>query len=259
LRDEATRSAGPADLPRREAGGRIDFRQVVFTALPEPAGGHTSEEKITAASARGGSLADGRDEEGGMSKLSRAVAFGSVLLLAAALVVGDARAADEDTKKAQADILDLAKKLADGKDVEKETPAIRKKYEDLNTLMHAYKPSEKGGIGTGLGPKKGDGIELKIIALGKRPLPAATLKKEADALVKLGYINAALADITTHYAPAKPKAGKGAKEWKQYTKDMKEASLELVKAAQASDVKKVQTAANNLNNSCNNCHSDFRD
>lgn len=194
-----------------------------------------------------------------MSKLSRAVAFGSVLMLAVALLVGDARAADEETKKAQADILDLAKKLADGKDVEKETPAIKKKYEELNTLMHAYKPSPKGGIGTGLPPAVGDGIEMKIIALGKRPLPAATLAKEKGALMKLGYINAALADITTHYAPTKPKGGKGAKEWKQYTKDMKEASLELVKAAQAADAQKVKTAANNLNNSCNNCHSDFRD
>jgi hypothetical protein len=194
-----------------------------------------------------------------MSKLLRAAAFGSALMLAAALLVGDARAADEETKKAQADLLDLAKKLADGKEIDKETPAIKKKYEDLNTLMHAYKPSPKGGIGTGLEPKAGDGIEMKIINLGKRELKAPALKKEKDVLVKLGYINAALADITTHYAPTKPKGGKGAKEWKQYTKDMKDASLELVKAAKAGDTLQVKTAANNLNNSCNNCHSDFRD
>jgi cytochrome c556 len=196
-----------------------------------------------------------------MSKLSRAVALGSVLLLGVALLVGtDARAAaDEETKKAQADILDLAKKLEGGKDVTSDAAAVKKKYEDLNTLMHAYKPSPKGGIGTGLQPKAGDGIELKIIALGKRPLPVATLKKEADALVKLAYINAALADITMHYAPTKPKGGKGAKEWKQYCKDQKDASMELVKAVKDGDAKKVQAAANNLNNSCNNCHSDFRD
>jgi hypothetical protein len=196
-----------------------------------------------------------------MSKLTRAVAFGSMLLLAVALLGGgDARAAaDEETKKAQADILDLAKKIADGKNVAAETAAIKKKYEELLTLMHAYKPSPKGGIGTGLEPKAGDGIEIKIINLGKRVLQPATLKKEEQVLTKIGYINAALADITAHYAPAKPKAGKGAKEWKQYCSDMKEASLELVKAAKASDAKQVKTAAIKLNDSCNNCHSDFRD
>jgi hypothetical protein len=196
-----------------------------------------------------------------MSKLTRAVAFGSMLLLAVALLGGgDARAAaDEETKKAQADILDLAKKIADGKNVAADTAAIKKKYEDLNTLMHAYKPSPKGGIGTGLEPKAGDGIEIKIINLGKRVLQPATLKKEEAVLTKIGYINAALADITTHYAPAKPKAGKGAKEWKQHCSDMKEASLELIKAAKASNPMQVKTAAIKLNDSCNNCHSDFRD
>jgi soluble cytochrome b562 len=196
-----------------------------------------------------------------MSKLTRAVALGSVLLLAVVLLAGgDVRAAaDEDTKKAQADILDLAKKIADGKNVAQEATAIKKKYEDLNTLMHAYKPSEKGGIGTGLGTPKSDGIEIKIINLGKRAVPGDTLKKEQQALTKIGHINAALAEITTHYAPAKPKGGKGAKEWKQYCSDMKEASLELVKAAKANDAKQVKAAATKLNDACNSCHSDFRD
>lgn len=196
-----------------------------------------------------------------MSKLTRVAALGSVLLLAMVLLAGgDVRAAaDDDTKKAQADILDLAKKIADGKSVATEAAALKKKYEELNTLMHAYKPSQKGGIGTGLGPAKGDGIEIKVINLGKRALPAATLKKEEQALTKIGYINAAMADITMHYAPTKPKGGKGAKEWKQYCSDMKEASLELIKAAKAGDPKQVKAAATKLNDSCNSCHSDFRD
>lgn len=196
-----------------------------------------------------------------MSRFARAAAFASMMLVIALIGGAGVRAADDDKeiKKAQADILDLAKKIADGKDVSKDAAGIKKKYEELNTVMHAYKPSPKGGIGTGLEPKAGDGIELKIINLGKRALPPATLDKEKGALVKLGHINIAMAEITMHYAPAKPKGGKGPKDWKQYTTDMKNASIELVKAAKAGKAADIKAAANNLNNACNNCHSDFRD
>lgn len=199
-----------------------------------------------------------------MSRWARAVAFGSTLSLVVVLALGSNQAQafdeeDKEVKAAQKDILDLAKMISEGKDVSAQAGAIKKKYEELNTLMHAYKPSPRGGIGTGLEPKASDGIELKIISLGKRALPAATLTKEKDALIKMGHINVALAEITMHYAPAKPRGGKGAKEWKQYTTDMKNASLELIKAVKAGKAAEVKTAANNLNNSCNNCHSDFRD
>jgi cytochrome c556 len=198
-----------------------------------------------------------------MNRFARATALGATLALMVAMVTGpqNALAFDDakEVKKAQQDILDLAKKIADGKDVSKEAAEVKKKYEELNTVMHAYKPSPKGGIGTGLDPKAGDGIEIKVINLGKRALTSAALAKEKGALVKVAYINAAIADITHAYAPTKPKGGKGAKEWKQFCDDMKKASLDLAKAVEAGDTAKIKTAANNLNNSCNNCHSDFRD
>lgn len=185
------------------------------------------------------------------------LAFGLVLFSSSA--TGHFFDEKADIKKAQKDILDLAKKIEEGKDVGSDCAAIRKKYEELNTLMHSFKPSPKGGIGTGLEPKAGDGIEVKIINLGKRALSPAALTKEKSAIVKLGYINAALAEISMHYAPEKPKGGKGAKEWKAYCEEMKKASMELVEAANAGKLPAIKTAATNLNNSCNNCHSDFRD
>jgi len=198
-----------------------------------------------------------------MSRFARAVALASTLGLAVALLAGDVSARaddDKEIKKAQKDVLDLAKLVEQGKESEVAGKAatIKKSYEDLNTVMHVYKPSPKGGIGFGK-PAAGDGIELKVIALGKRALPPATLKKEKDDLVKMAYINIAMAEVAAQYAPAKPKGGKGAKEWKQYASDQKKASLELIKAAQAGDPAKVKAAANNINNACNNCHSDFRD
>jgi hypothetical protein len=202
-----------------------------------------------------------------MSRLARAVAFASTLCLAVALTAGSPAvgAADdkddkEEIKKAQKDVLDLAKEIEQGKNVSAKAAAIKKKYEDLNTVMHAYKPKEKGGIGTGIpGLGKGDGIELKLNNLGRRALAKAALQKEAAQLVKMGYINAAIAEIAEHYAPAKPKAGKGAKDWKQHSADQKKAARELIAAAQAGDSARVKTAANNINNACNNCHADFRD
>jgi hypothetical protein len=119
----------------------------------------------------------------------------ATLALALALLAGSASAADDDDKKAtlkaQADVLDLAKKIADGKDVATEAGAIRKKYDELNFVMYAYKHSDKGGIGTGLLPKKSpegkgiDGIEHKLqrITSGKEVLDDAAIKKQKDALV----------------------------------------------------------------------------
>lgn len=185
--------------------------------------------------------------------------FGGLALALAVLVVsGSARAFDEDTKKAQKDILDLTKKIEGGaKSVSEDAVKIKKKYEDLNTIMHAYKPSTKGGIG--YGPKgAGDGIEQAIISLGKRA-NEATVKKMKDDLIKMANVNIAIAEITMEYKPAKPKGGKGAKEWKQHCDDMKKAAMELRDAAKGGDAKKVKAAANNLNTSCNNCHTDFRD
>jgi hypothetical protein len=189
--------------------------------------------------------------------------FGSMLFLVIGLMAGNSAVLgaddDKEIKQAQKDVLDLVKMITDGKDVSAKAAEIKKKYEDLNTVMHIYKPSPKGGIGYGK-PNAGDGIEMKVIALGsKKALAAAVLSKEKQDLIRMARINLAMAEITMHYAPAKPKGGKGAKEWKQYTTDMKKAAGDLAKAAEAGNSAKVKDAANNLNNACNNCHSDFRD
>ncbi|MGL4551193.1 MAG: hypothetical protein ACRC33_08395, partial [Gemmataceae bacterium] len=151
---------------------------------------------------------------------------GLALIAGLSLVAFNAARADDDTKAAQKDILDLAADLEAGKDVAEKVAAIKKKYEDLNTLMHSYKPSEKGGIG--YGPKaKGDGIEIKLTSLAKRALSKTALDKEKKDLVKVGHINAALAKITDAYAPTKPKGGKTPKDWKKYAEDMEKASKSL--------------------------------
>src|SRR5438477_9473010 len=103
--------------------------------------------------------------------------------------------------------------------------------------MHGYKTKQKRGIGHGSNPKHG--IETKIIALGKRALPAGTLDKESRELIRMAYVNIAIAEIAKHYAPAKPKGGKGKKDWEAHLADQKKSSQDLIKAVKAKDPKAV--------------------
>src|SRR5438105_257242 len=86
-----------------------------------------------------------------------------------ALIVGTMARADEDKEvsAARKDVLALAKEVEAGKDITaKAAAAMRKKYEDLNTIAQVYKPRNKRGIG--FGPTPVMGIETKIRDLSKR-------------------------------------------------------------------------------------------
>jgi cytochrome c556 len=197
-----------------------------------------------------------------MTRFVRGLLVSLALLLAMTLVTtaGAAhRDDDKEIKAAQKDILDLAKAIEDGKDgkaVATQVAAIKKKYEELGTVMHIYKPRDKGGLGFGTAPK--GGIEFKIRDLSKRKLAPMTLQKEAKELLRLGYVNIALAEIAKPYF-GKPKGGKGKKDWDQHLDDQKKAAQELIAAVKAKDVNAIKKIADKLDASCNNCHSDFRD
>jgi hypothetical protein len=197
-----------------------------------------------------------------MSRYARALAGGTVVALGVwLLATAGVGAYGDDEKKqiaaAQKDVVDLAKDIEAGNNGEAKAAAVQKKYDELNTVMQIYKPRAKGGLGIGP-PSKGDGIELKIINMGKRAMSPATLRKESGELIKMAYINIAMSKITKYYPPPK-KPGKDVKEWKQYADEMAKGSKELIEAVKSDDPKKVKAAANNINGACNNCHSDFRD
>jgi len=195
-----------------------------------------------------------------MKTFTRGLALGAVLVLGICALVlnASAVAADdkEEIKAAQKDILDIAKDLAAGKDVKDKAEAMKKKYEDLATIMHIYKPRDKGGLGFGM---KGEGIEAKLnIIGGKKGISRADVTALEQELIRTSHVNAAVAEVTKLYLP-KPKGGKGPKDWKEYADAMKAGSLDFAKAAKGGDPAKIKTAANNINNACNNCHTDFRD
>jgi cytochrome c556 len=200
-----------------------------------------------------------------MFRYARTTALGLALVAAIGLLtVGSAiSAADDDdevkmTKAAAKDLADLAKQIEAGKDAKDLATKLDKKYEDLKPLMDAaFKPRYKHGIG--VGPSgKGDGIEAKIQSMSKRAIAAATLEKQKEALVQMGYINLAIAEVTM-LRKVKAKGGKGPKEWKEHTAEMQKASKELIDAVKSGNSAKVKAAAFKLEGSCTNCHSDFRD
>jgi hypothetical protein len=190
-----------------------------------------------------------------MSSLARAVTFGTALLAVIALMAGNdsRRAYGRQGGNARKDILDLADMLKRGNNIGKQAAALKKKYEDLAKIMDSYKPGNKGGIGYG----KKEGIEQKLNAMAKEALAAGALKKEKDDLLKMAYINLAIAEVASHYAPEKDP--KGTKQWKKYTSDQKKAAEELIKAINAGNPAKVKAAANDINSACDGCHADFRD
>jgi hypothetical protein len=140
-------------------------------------------------------------------------------------------------------IADASRKAADGAD------------EGLKYVMRAYKPRAKGGIGVGA---KGESIELKIIGLSKRALPAAEVGKQKGDLENIAAISKAISEVTHYYTPKK-KPGKDPKDWTMYTEEMTKGADELAKATKSGNSRAIKTAATNLNASCTNCHGTFRD
>jgi hypothetical protein len=187
-----------------------------------------------------------------MNRSARALSAGALLALALAGLppAGTLLAEDEkQIEQARQDILGLAKDLEGGKVAPAKAQAIRIKHEELNHIMTGYKPRAKEGIGVGP-PGPGDGIELKLHNLGKRALPKAQLQKEKADLIKVGHINAAIAEVTAAYTPRR-----NAADWARFSADMKMASLGLVAAAKQGDPAAVRAAAARVNKSCNDCHA----
>ena len=200
-----------------------------------------------------------------MSRTVRLLALGTTMCLALLLTIGNAKARNfyEDApfqKDLDALVALLKSDKVDEAKVKALVATIKKNNEDLNDLMAIYKPTKSKGLGWDPAKKgKGDGIETHIISLGtKKELSASELAKEKDHILRSTYYNLAMVEITKAYAPAKPKAGKGAKEWNKHNMEVKEGSDEALAAIKANDPKALKKAMAKIGGGCNECHSDFR-
>lgn len=126
---------------------------------------------------------------------------------------------------------------------------------EIAAVMQAFKPEAKGGIMAGMG------IELKVMAMAKKSVPADQLAKEAADLIKMAQHTKAIGDINHYYAPKDKKPKMDPKDWVKYNDDMKKYSLDLVEALKKKepDSAEVKKISNSLNSSCINCHTTFRD
>jgi hypothetical protein len=186
------------------------------------------------------------------------------LTLAAAFwfltVVTSGSAADD--KDLQGTILKIAdsleKKDADGA----KKLAQTLKEEEIEDVMHFFKPRKDKGLG--IGPKPGavlpDGIELKVIAMAMNELPQKELNEHADDLARAAYIAAAVAEVAKDKCPVTKKEGdKDPKDWKNWTESLQKAALELADAAKMKKPAVVKAAADKVDGVCKSCHKVFKE
>jgi hypothetical protein len=140
---------------------------------------------------------------------------------------------DKDLQKTVKDIAAAFKK-GNAEEATKMAVKSAKGIAEVADLMEMYRPVNKGGLG----------LENNL----KKP----TVKNAEE----LGNLAAAMAELTLAKTPEKDAGGGKTKAaWVEYTKQLREGSLELAKAK---DAKAVKTAAEKVNNACAACHSKFK-
>ena len=163
----------------------------------------------------------------------------SVLKIAAAIEKGNSAAAQAEAKA-------LAKSLKD--------------FDEIEDVMSVFKLREKNGIGVGTKPNAiiPDGIELKLLAIGRDAPGQATVNKEAEALEKMSYVIAAVAEVAIARPPDKDEGKKKKKDFIRWAKEMREAAPGLAAAAKSKSPAEIQKAAAKINNVCTSCHTTFK-
>lgn len=132
--------------------------------------------------------------------------------------------------------------------------------EDLTTItMKLFAVRTRGGLGLDSRPAKNlDGIEARLVALSRKPLPPAELAKQADEIARFAYATALLGELTHALAPEKDEGKKKRAEWVEWSVQMRDAGRQLAEAARAKNPKDVRAAAAKVNASCASCHEVFR-
>jgi hypothetical protein len=194
--------------------------------------------------------------------MRKTVLLGALILALASGIYLSSQATAGGDKAVQQGVLKIAALLKKGdKDAAKsEAQALAKKVDELEDLMNVFKPRKKGGIGVGATPGGiiPDGIEQKLITLGRDAPGAAAMAKEASALEDMGYVIAAVAEVSKAKAPKQNMGKKTIKDWNTWSNDMHDAGIKLAEAAKAKGAQDVKTTSAKVNASCNNCHSTFR-
>jgi hypothetical protein len=168
------------------------------------------------------------------------------------------RGSADDSAALKDGVLKIANGIKKGDTVTADAMAAKlaKKVDDLGDLMELFKKRDKGGIGAGskAGAVIPDGIEIKLVTMGRDAPSSATAKKEAAGLEEMGYVIAAMAKVTKN----KMQSGAKAKDWNGWCDDMAKNGLKLSEIAKSTSAADLKTIATKINGSCNACHSAYR-
>ena len=195
-----------------------------------------------------------------MSGTQVRLGLGAVVAAALGLVMAAefVRAGDPKTRDA---VDKIAKALHKGEKAEATKLAGALKIEEIDEVMAGFKLRTKKGFGVGDKPGaiEPDGIELKLDNIEQKGINAATLKKEADALIQAAYRSAAIAEVAHKRGWTEANKGKKTKEaWTKLSAEMRDASTSFADAVKGGNADKVKTAAGKLNSSCSACHAIFK-
>jgi hypothetical protein len=190
----------------------------------------------------------------------RTLRVGTLALLAAFVVATTAPMivrADKDDDKKEAEKKEKIKKAGEAVDLlvqGKVKAADVVKMHELEFVMYAFKPHEKGGLGMG------DGFEMRIRNLAsKKALSTDALAKESADLTRLAQVSKAIAELVEAYPLPKKEKDKDPKDWVKFNKEMKQSSADLIEAIKSGKGDEVKKVGSSLNGACVNCHRVFRD
>jgi hypothetical protein len=137
---------------------------------------------------------------------------------------------------------------------------------DWTKVLHATEPmmkmflsKAKGGEGIHAdlqyhpSLKNLNGIEALISKLAAKKLSDDNLAKVEKELSYLGYRLAVVASITHEF-----KSFKDASKWRDFARDMRDASIALAESSHKKNAAGIQKAASELENSCVECHSVYK-
>src|SRR6185369_11522326 len=123
-----------------------------------------------------------------MSKHVRFCGVGALAVAVGALMYGVGNAGDDAAVKAAVLKIADALRKGDKEAAATQAEALAKKVEKLEDVMNLFKPRKKGGLGVGkAGVVTPDGIELKLITLGRDAPAGAAMAKEGPALEDMAY------------------------------------------------------------------------
>jgi hypothetical protein len=195
-----------------------------------------------------------------MSGTQVRLGLGAVVAAALGLVMAAeyVRAGDPKTRDA---VDKIAKAIQKGEKAEAAKLAGALKIDEIDEVMAGFKLRTKKGFGVGAkaGAIEPDGIELKLDSIEQKGINAATLKKEADALIEAGYRSTAILEVAHKRGWQEADKGKKTKKaWARLSEESRDASAGFVEAVKGGNADKVKAAATKLNSSCAACHAIFK-